>query len=162
MEFDWMTAVKAGLTAIIGAFTAFWGWLGWLAVAWIALMALDYLTGTLAAAKAGNWSSKAAREGIWHKMGELVVVIVAALGDRVLVIVVEHLPVVSFSLPGSGLLLPLVLVWYCITELGSIAENAALMGAPIPEWLRKLLEAGKKAVDDAGEKLTEHKDEIDE
>ena len=69
MEFDWMTAVKAGLTAIIGAFTAFWGWLGWLAVAWIALMALDYLTGTLAAAKAGTWSSKAAREGIWHKMG---------------------------------------------------------------------------------------------
>ena len=154
MEFDWMTAVKAGLTAIIGAFTAFWGWLGWLAVAWIALMALDYLTGTLAAAKAGTWSSKAAREGIWHKMGELVVVIVAALGDRVLVIVVEHLPVVSFSLPGSGLLLPLVLVWYCITELGSIAENAALMGAPIPEWLRKLLEAGKRAVDDAGERLT--------
>ena len=154
MEFDWMTAVKAGLTAIIGAFTAFWGWLGWLAVAWIALMALDYLTGTLAAAKAGTWSSKAAREGIWHKMGELVVVIVAALGDRVLVIVVEHLPAVSFSLPGSGLLLPLVLVWYCITELGSIAENAALMGAPIPEWLRKLLEAGKQAVDGAGKRLT--------
>ena len=51
-------------------------------------------------------------------------------------------------------LLPLVLVWYCITELRSIAENAALMGAPIPEWLRKLLEAGKQAVDDAGERLT--------
>ena len=151
MEFDWMTALKAGLAAIIGAFTAFWGWLGWLAAAWIALMALDYLTGTLAAAKTGNWSSKAAREGIWHKMGELVVVIVATLGDRVLVIVVEHLPVVSFSLPGSGLLLPLVLVWYCITELGSIAENAADMGAPVPEWLLKLLEAGRRVVDEAGD-----------
>ena len=150
MEFDWMTALKAGLAAIIGAFTAFWGWLGWLAAAWIALMALDYLTGTLAAAKTGNWSSKAAREGIWHKMGELVVVIVATLGDRVLVIVVEHLPVVAFDVPGAGLLLPLVLVWYCITELGSIAENAALMGAPVPEWLLKLLEAGRRAVDEAG------------
>ena len=154
MEFDWMTALKAGVAAIIGAFTAFWGWLGWLAVAWIALMALDYLTGTLAAAKAGTWSSKAAREGIWHKMGEVAVVLVAALGDQVLGIVVEHLPVIQTSLPAGGLLLPLVLVWYCITELGSIAENAALMGAPIPEWLRKLLEAGKQAVDDAGERLT--------
>ena len=50
MEFDWMTAVKAGFTAIIGAFTAFWGWLGWLAVAWIALMAFYNLSGTLSAA----------------------------------------------------------------------------------------------------------------
>ena len=154
MEFDWMVAVKAGVTALVGAFTAFWGWMGWLAVAWVALMALDYVTGTAAAAKDGRWSSKSAREGIWHKLGELVVVIVAALGDRVLVIVIEHLPVVAFDVPGVGLLLPLVLVWYCITELGSIAENAALMGAPIPEWLRKLLEAGKQAVDDAGEHLT--------
>ena len=53
MEFDWMTAIKAGLTAVIGAFTAFWGWLGWLAFAWVVLMALDYITGTAAAVKAG-------------------------------------------------------------------------------------------------------------
>lgn len=154
MEFDWMTAVKAGLTAVIGAFTAFWGWMGWLAFAWVVLMALDYITGTAAAVKAGNWSSKTAREGIWHKLGELVVVIVAALADRVLVIVIENLPVVAFNVPGAGLLLPLVLVWYCITELGSIAENAALMGAPVPEWLRKVLEAGKKAADEAGDAVT--------
>ena len=150
MEFDWMVAVKAGITALVGAFTAFWGWMGWLAMAWVSLMALDYVTGTAAAAKAGRWSSRSAREGIWHKLGELVVVIVAALGDRVLVIVIEHLPVVAFDVPGVGLLLPLVLVWYCITELGSIAENAADMGAPVPEWLLKLLEAGRRAADEAG------------
>ena len=150
MEFDWMVAVKSGAAVVIGAFTAFWGWLGWLTAAWVALMALDYLTGTAAAARAGAWSSKAAREGIWHKMGEVVVVLVAALGDQVLGIVVEHLPVIQTSLPAGGLLLPLVLVWYCITELGSIAENAALMGAPVPAWLLKLLGAGKKAVDEAG------------
>ena len=150
MEFDWMVAVKAGITALVGAFTAFWGWMGWLALAWVSLMALDYVTGTAAAAKAGRWSSRSAREGIWHKLGELVVVIVAALGDRVLAIVIEHLPVVAFDVPGVGLLLPLVLVWYCITELGSIAENAADMGAPVPEWLLKLLEAGRRAADEAG------------
>ena len=45
------------------------------------------------------------------------------------------------------------LVWYCVTELGSIAENAALMGAPVPAWLLKLLEAGKKAAEEAGKAL---------
>ena len=154
-----MRAVKTGLTALIGAFTAFWGWLGWLALAWVVLMALDYLSGTAAAAKAGKWSSQAARNGIWHKAGELVVVTVAALGDRVLVLVVEHLPFVDFSLPGGGLLLPLVLVWYCITELGSIAENASLMGAPVPEWLQNILETGKKAVEDTGYRQTGQRDD---
>ena len=33
------------------------------------------------------------------------------------------------------------------TELGSIAENAAEMGANVPEWLLKLLAAGKSAAD---------------
>ena len=32
----------------------------------------------------------------------------------------------------NGVVLPVVLVWYIFTELGSIAENAAAMGAPVP------------------------------
>ena len=92
MEFDWMRALKGALTTIIGAFSAFWGWMGWLVVAWVVLMALDYATGTAAALKGGSWSSRAAREGIWHKTGEVVVVLVAALGDTVLATVVEQLP----------------------------------------------------------------------
>ena len=150
MEFDWMLAVKATLAAVIGAFSAFWGWMGWLAVTWIALMALDYLTGTAAAVKSGTWASKSARDGIWHKTGEIVVVVVSALADRVLAVVAEQLPLVDIALPGVGLLLPMVLVWYCVTELGSILENAAAMGAPIPEWLSKILANAEKKLDDAG------------
>ena len=59
-------AFKAAVTALAGCLTALWGWMGWLVVGWAALMGLDYLTGTGAAMKEGNWSSKAAREGIWH------------------------------------------------------------------------------------------------
>ena len=112
MEFDWMIALKAGLAAVIGAFSAFWGWMGWLVAIWVFLMAVDYITGTAAAIKAGTWASKAAREGIWHKMGELVVVVVAALADRVLVVVIAQLPLIDIALPGTGLLLPMVLVLY--------------------------------------------------
>ncbi|MGO5115474.1 phage holin family protein [Candidatus Avoscillospira sp. LCP25S3_F1] len=154
MEFDWMLAVKAGLAAALGAFSAFWGWLGWLVAAWVVLMALDYATGTAAAMKNGEWASHTAREGIWHKMGEVVVVIIAAFADGLLSIIMEQLPMVEIALPEIGLLLPLVLVWYAITELGSIAENAQRMGAPIPAWLVKLMANGKDAVDAAGDKLT--------
>ena len=47
----------------------------------------------------------------------------------------------------------MVLVWYIITELGSIAENGVALGAPMPGWLVKLLETGKDAVDAAGNKI---------
>ena len=154
MEFDWMLAVKAAITAALGAFSAFWGWLGWLIAAWVVLMALDYITGTAAAMKNGEWASHTAREGIWHKMGEVVVVIIAAFADGLLSIIMEQLPMVEIALPEIGLLLPLVLVWYAITELGSIAENAQRMGAPIPAWLVKLMANGKEVVDAAGGKLT--------
>jgi phage-related holin len=45
------------------------------------------------------------------------------------------------------LVLPLVLAWYILTELGSILENASKMGAPLPSWLMKLLKVGLKAID---------------
>ena len=39
-------------------------------------------------------------------------------------------------------------------ELGSIAENAAEMGANVPEWLLKLLAAGKSAADKSAGGIT--------
>ena len=48
-------SMKAAVAAAIGLLTGLWGWLGWMAAGWIAAMALDYLTGSLAAARAGAW-----------------------------------------------------------------------------------------------------------
>ena len=84
--------VKAVIAAACGAFTAAFGWLGWLVMAWAACMALDWLSGSAAAASRGEWSSAAARAGIWHKAGMVVVVCVAALTDLVLNVAVENLP----------------------------------------------------------------------
>ena len=44
-------SMKAAVAAAIGLLTGLWGWLGWLAVGWIVSMALDYVTGSMAAAK---------------------------------------------------------------------------------------------------------------
>ena len=94
------------------AFTAAFGWLGWLIAAWVACMALDWLSGSAAAASRGQWSSAAARAGIWHKAGMLVVVLVSALTDAVLGMAAANLP--GLELPFDGVVLPVVLVWYIL------------------------------------------------
>ena len=138
------TAIVAGCTAL----GAFLGWKGVMLIAWAAVMALDYLTGTLAACKMGQWSSETAREGLWHKGGMIAVVIVAALADWIMVIIAAYIPI---GIQWPGIIMPLVLAWYIITELGSILENAVKMGANVPDWLIKLLKASANIVQAAGQ-----------
>ncbi len=144
-----INAVKAALAAAVAAGTALWGWYGWLALTWVACMALDYVSGSAAAMRRGDWSSARAREGLWHKAGMILAVVVSVLGDLLIGLLLRG---GGFHLPFGGVLLaPLVTAWYCLTELGSVAENALLLGAPVPKWLRKLLRRGVEAVDEAGE-----------
>lgn len=75
----------------------------------------------------------------------ILVVTVAAVTDCVLGVAVEHLP--ALEIEYTVLVLPVILVWYIFTELGSIAENATAMGAPVPAWLTKLLAAGRDAAE---------------
>ena len=147
MEDNLMT-FKATIAAFFTALGAFLGWQGIMAMVWVAAMALDYVTGTAAACYTGQWCSKTAREGLWHKGGMIVVVIVAAIAGGIMAVICANLPL---AMEWPGLILPLVLAWYIITELGSILENAVKMGAPVPEWLVKLLKAGLSAVDAAAE-----------
>lgn len=151
-------SMKAAVTAMIGVLTGLWGWLGWLVIGWVSVMVLDYVTGSAAACKEGDWASWRAREGIWHKMGMVVVVIVAAGADLLISLVLTNLPVIALPVQYPGLVCPVVLVWYIVTELGSITENAVVMGAPVPSWLRRLLAAGRDAVDKAGDALTSGED----
>lgn len=67
---DRLTTIKAAVSAAAAALTAFWGWTGWLAAAWFLAMLLDYATGSAAALRAGTWSSRCAREGLWHQGGQ--------------------------------------------------------------------------------------------
>ena len=145
---------KASVIAVIGALTGLWGWFGWLVIGWVICMVVDYITGSAAAAKQGQWSSSMAREGIWHKAGMIVVVIVAAGADLLISLVIVNIPAIQLPFEYGGLICPIVLVWYGITELGSITENAVAMGAPVPGWLTKLLQVSRQAIDNAGEQFT--------
>ena len=141
--------IKVTLTALIASIGTILGWKGVLAVCWVVVMALDYITGSAAAKKNGEWDSSVARAGLWHKGGMIAVVLVALIADAALGIVAAQMP--SLHVAWPGLLLPLVLVWYIVTELGSIIENAIKMGAPVPKWLKRGLKVAQDAVDAAAD-----------
>ena len=46
-----------------------------------------------------------------------------------------------------------VTIWYILTELGSIVENAIAMGANVPAWLPKLLNATAHVVENVGKEV---------
>ncbi len=145
--------IKTTLTAALGLLTALWGWFGWLVVLWAALMLADWLVGSASAARDGRWSSTSAREGAWHKGGMAVTVCVALSADWLIGTLLGNLPLVELPFTYGVLLGPLVIVWYVIGELGSLAEHAVAMGAPVPGWLLRLLAASRDAVDGAAEKI---------
>lgn len=134
--------IKAAIVAITVFLGSEMGWLGKVIFVWVLCMAIDWISGSAAAASHGKWSSATARAGIWHKIGMVLVVAVAGMTDFILGVAVEHIP--GLGVQYSVLVLPVILVWYIFTELGSIAENATEMGAPVPSWITKMLAAGKK------------------
>lgn len=144
-------AAKAAIAAVCGAFTAAFGRLGWLVMAGRLhgaglaqrqcsggkprrVVECRSPRGNLAQSgdAGGGRSGRADGRSIEHCRGKP-----AGLGATY-----------------SSLILPVVLVWYIFTELGSIAENAAEMGANVPEWLLKLLAAGKSAADKSAGGIT--------
>ena len=145
-----ITLSQAAVAGVLAVGSMAWHKVGWMLVLWAAVMVLDYLTGTLAAWHSGAWNSHTARDGLWHKAGMIVIVLVAGLFDFAIRIITRA---AGITLPFEMLVLPIVLAWYIITELGSMFENAVKMGAQnVPEWLKKGLAIASSAVDKAGEK----------
>ena len=113
-------------------------------------MVLDYATGSAAALRSGEWSSKTARDGLWHKLGSMVAVLVAAILDGVIRLALAHIPALELPFEYTVFVSVLVLVWYILTELGSVVENAGALGAPVPAWLARMLAALESGVDRTG------------
>ena len=142
---DNLIEAKATAVAICTTICAVLGWKGIMALVWVIAMGLDYISGTAAACRAGEWNSTTARDGLWHKGGMILVVTVAGIADGVMAVICENIPVLGIAWPG--IILPLVLAWYILTEMGSILENAVKLGADVPEWLVRILKVSLKAVD---------------
>ena len=141
---------RALLTAALSFVVALLCWVGIAVAIMITCMVLDYITGTWAAKAHGEWSSAKARDGLWHKLGEIVALLVAALTDIAVGVILSSAaaPLIG-DYHHRGYITLIVAVWYIFTELGSILENAAKLGAPIPEKLIKGIGRLKKKADEA-------------
>lgn len=151
---DKITELKAVFSGIAALILALLGWMGVAVLILLACMALDYITGSLAAKARGEWSSTIAREGLWHKLGEIAALTVAALCDFAVQTILAASPVhiLDGAVSWQGYATLIVCAWYTFTELGSILENAAKLGAPVPKWLTSGLEKLKNKVDEDAEK----------
>lgn len=139
--------IKAFLSAIFAAITVFIGWTGWLFVMWVLAMLIDWRLGVRYAKLNGEYSSDIARKGRWHKISSFYVALVA--GGLDLTIQLTARLGMGFQLPWKGvILLPVVITWYILSEAGSIVENSAKLGAPVPNWLRKGIQEAQHKVDE--------------
>ena len=143
------TEIKGLITALLAFFTGLWGWVGWAVVIMVAAMLIDYITGSWGARAHGEWSSAIARQGLWHKLGEIVALLVAALCDIAIKVILSSAaaPILS-GFEYRNYITLIVAIWYIFTEAGSIVENAAKLGAPVPKWLAKGIAALQQRADD--------------
>lgn len=142
---------KAAIAAIIAILTALWGGsAGWscsLSFAW--LLTFSPARRWRAAPASGHprppetASGTSAAASSWS--------LSAGVADLLIGTLIGHIPGVTLPFEYTVLLCPMVVVWYTLTELGSIVENAVALGAPVPQWLQKALAAAKDAVDKLGE-----------
>lgn len=91
----------------------------------------------------GRFRNLLIKNGLQEK---LFAVMVAALCDVALNVLVKGAGL-HIGIEIGSVVTPVVLLWYIITELGSIIENAGALGAPIPEWLKKSLKKYREQID---------------
>ena len=101
-------------------FTNIW----WAIAAPMFLMIVDILTGLVISWRNNNFKSSIMRTGLSKKFGELVYVLVGIL--------------TKFAL-GTELILYFTVIYICLMELSSLAENCAKLGVEIPEKLKEKL-----------------------
>lgn len=117
--------------AISGAAASylFGGWSALLGIL-LAFVVIDYATGVLAAGVEGRLSSKAGLLGIAKKVFIFVMVAIAHLVDT--------------ALGDGNLLRDATIFFYLANELLSIVENAGRVGLPVPDPIRRAVEALKE------------------
>ena len=140
------------IRTVTGIFASVMSWFFWLILVFFAAMLLDYVTGTLAARKRGEWSSTRAREGLYHKLGIAGALILSVLIDIVVGLAADA--VIRLPMQFRGLFSPLSAVWFIITEFGSVCENLTKLGVALPAFLLRSIGAIREGTEKQGEALS--------
>ena len=126
--------MKEFWNVIQAAFAAVGGWLGYflggcdgLLYALLAFVILDYITGVMCAVSDKKLSSAVGFKGICRKV---IIFMLVGIGNL--------LDTQVFG--ETGVLRTAIIFFYLSNEGLSLVENAAYLGLPIPEKLKKVLE----------------------
>lgn len=96
-----------------------------------AFIVADIATGLIKAIATHSYSSSVMREGLFHKLGEIVCLIFGVLCD--------------YALPMIGIKIPLsiaqsVSIYIIIMEIGSVVENIGVLNPELSKYLGKIFE----------------------
>lgn len=124
--------------ATVGCFLGwFLGGVDGFMYALITFIVLDYITGLMVAVLEQRLSSEVGFKGIFKKI--LIFILVGA----------GHM--IDYQVIGNGSAIRTAVVFFYIANEGiSIIENAAIIGVPIPQKLRDVLEQLRKEGDSGG------------
>ena len=113
--------------ATIGGFIGwFWGGCDGLIYALITFVVIDYITGVMCAIVSKNLSSEIGFKGLFRKV--LIFMLVGIAN------------VIDMQIIGAGSALRVAVIFFYLSNEGiSILENAAFLGVPIPNELKKVL-----------------------
>lgn len=137
----WDRVTKAA-AAVVGALAGLLGEWNVMLTALAVLMVLDYLSGLICAWRGvspkttnGGVSSKVSFDGLAKKAFIILIVLMATILDHVIDM-------------GAAVFQTAATMYYIANEGISILENAALLGVPFPERMKKALEAVKQKADE--------------
>lgn len=124
---EFVNVVQCGFAAVGGFFGWVMGGLDGFLYALVVFVAVDYLTGLMAAAVEKKLSSEVGFKGIFKKVVIFCLVAVGHIID-------------SYVIQNGSVLRTAVVFFYLSNEGISILENASRIGLPVPEKLKAVLE----------------------
>lgn len=92
---------------------------------------LDIITGLIKAIATGTYSSSVMRQGLFHKLGEIICLFFGVFVD--------------YALPSLGVVLPFhvssaIIIYIAIMETGSIIENIGMINPDLGKYLTGIFE----------------------
>ncbi|UAL46639.1 holin family protein [Sutcliffiella horikoshii] len=130
---DKYNLIYLGSVSFVGSMASFlYGGFSSLLMFLIMFVVVDYVTGIMAAYVEKRLSSRVGFKGIAQKVFIFALVSIAHVLDIIL---------------GTNLIKDVTILFYLVNEFISIMENASRIGVPIPNILKKVIDAIKKKAD---------------
>lgn len=122
---------------------------GWVLILPLALMVIDFITGSINAWANNDFKSKKMRSGLNKKVGEIAIIVIGEL--------------FSYGLGLPVYIMNLISGYIIIMELTSVLENLNKMGVPIPKFISESLSnATNSLADDDWSTLLEKVEKLEE